>query len=101
MDVGATLEMIAASALPQERDEKRKELAAYLNQLILDDFPALVQTLYRVDISEQKINAVLKENPSADAGDLLAELMIQRQQEKQFSRQRFRSTENPPDEEAW
>lgn len=101
MDVPATLEMIAASSSVQEQQDKQKELAAYLNQLLQNDFAALVQTLYRVDVSEQKLKQVLAENPQADAGDLIAELLIQRQKEKAISRQSFPQKDKPPEEEAW
>lgn len=101
MDVPATLEIIAASSSLQEQEDKKKELAAYLNELLINDFAALVQVLYRVDVSEQKLKTALKENPEADAGDLLAELLIRRQKEKGISRQTFLAKDEPPEEEAW
>lgn len=102
MDVAATLEIITTSASLQEREDQTRALAAYLDQLVANDFPALLQLLYRVDVSEQKVKAVLKENPQAAAGDLLAELIIQRQKEKALAKKNFTTTEAPPpDEEAW
>lgn len=101
MDVTAALEIIATSASLTEQEEHKKELAAYLNQLLQSDFPALVQVLYRVDVSEKKLKSVLTDNPQADAGDLLAELMIERQKEKAATRQTLRPTDPPPGEEAW
>ena len=101
MDVVATLDIINASPSVTEQEEHRKELAAYLNQLITNDFSALIQVLYRVDVSEQKLKNVLKENPQADAGDLLAELLIQRQKEKMAVRQNLLRANQPPEEDAW
>lgn len=102
MDVAAALDAITTSQVTQQQEDMKKELAAYLNRLILDDFPALVQKLYRVDVSEQKLKAVLQENPSANAGDLLAELLVQRQREKVLARQTFTSSNDDlPEDEAW
>ena len=101
MDVTATLQIIAASSSLQEQEDTKKQLAAYLNNLVLNDFPALLQVLYRIDVSEQKLKTVLRENPQADAGDLLAELLLQRQKEKELSRQFFSANAKPPAEEGW
>ena len=90
------------SALPEEKKEGlKKELAACLNDLLLHDFPALVQLLYRVDVSEKKLKAVLQENTDKDAGDLLAALLIERQQEKAAARKRFQQSDNKSEEERW
>lgn len=101
MDINAALGVIVASASATEAEEERQALAAYLAHLLTNDFAALVQTLYRVDVSEQKLKAALKENPSADAGDLLAELLVQRQKEKAAQRQTFRVADKPQGDEAW
>lgn len=101
MDVVATLDIINNSPSLTEQEEHRKELAAYLNHLIANDFPALVQVLYRVDVPEQKLKTVLKENPQADAGELLAELLMQRQKEKAATRQSTSRADKPSEEDAW
>lgn len=101
MDVSGTLEKLSTDLSASEKEVLTKELSTYLNHLLLTDFPALVQLLYRVDVSEKKLKTVLAENPGADAGDLLAELLIQRQQEKAVARQAQRPTDAAPDEEAW
>jgi hypothetical protein len=54
-----------------------------------------------VDVPEKKLKTVLKENPNEDAGKLIADLMIQRQQEKQVVRSRFRFPTDATDEERW
>ena len=80
MDVLPLLDEYQAT-LPVERKQALKsELAACLNDMLLHNFHGLVQVLYRVDVSEKKLKAVLKENPTEDAGNLLADLLIQRQQ---------------------
>lgn len=88
--------------LPVDRKETiRSRLSQHLNFLLLHDFAALVQLLYRVDVSEARVKTVLHQNPGVDAGDLLADLLIQRQQEK---RKTFNSFQQPPaasEEERW
>ena len=101
MDVGLLLQQLAAPLSIEKRDLVREQLSSYINQLLLCDFHALVQLLYRVDVPEQKLKDVLKENPHEDAGNLIADLIIQRQQEKYFLRKSFPSSNNIPDEEKW
>jgi hypothetical protein len=91
-----------ASAMPEEKRENlKKNLAACLNELLLHDFAALVQLLYRVDVSEKKLKAVLQDNPGKDAGDLLAGLLLERQQEKIAAKNQFRFPTDASEEERW
>lgn len=88
--------------LPAERKEAiRSRLSQVLNQLLLHDFSALVQVLYRVDVTEARVKSVLQQQPGTDAGDLLADLLLQRLEEK---RKTVTSFQHPPaasDEERW
>ena len=101
MDVISALEIITISSSITEAEENKKALAAYLNNLLLNDFAALVQTLYRIDVSETKVKTLLIENPQADAGDLLAELLVQRQKEKMAVKKSFDVMDRSPEEEGW
>lgn len=101
MNVDAALQNLTANLSVDERAAIKKELSAYLNNLLLNDFSALVQILYRVDVSEEKLKLVLKENTVADAGDLLAELLIERQFQKLTERNSSPLQEDIPDEEKW
>jgi hypothetical protein len=89
-------------ALPEkQKDAIWIRLSQVLNQLLLHDFGALVQILYRVDVSEAKVKNILQQYPDTDAGDLLADLLVQRHEEK---RKTFTSFQSPPaesDEEKW
>ncbi len=78
-------------------------LAERINYLIINDFSMLVQILYRIDVSEQKIKNLLKENQGSDAGKILAALIIERQMQKIRSRQqKGRDDKNIIDEtERW
>ena len=84
-----------------EKQELREELVTYISLLLLNDFPALVQLLYRVDVSEEKLKTLLKENPETDAAVLIADLLIQRQQEKAALRTSAQKDTEIPPEEKW
>jgi hypothetical protein len=79
----------------------RQRLSSHINSLIESDFQKLVSILYRVDVDEQKLGSLLKENTSMNAGDIIADLIIERQLQKIRSRQQFRRDENINDDEKW
>lgn len=100
MDVTNALQNYSAALSEEEQTTIRNELSTYLNYLLLNDFAALVQILYRVDVSEQKLKEVLQQNKQADAGDLLTNLIIERQLQKAIYRSETK-TKDMPDEERW
>lgn len=78
------------------------DLIAYINHLIAHDFSKLVYLLYAVDVPEKKLKRLLAENPGENAGKLIAQLMLERQEQKRKSREQFK--QNPadiPDDERW
>lgn len=89
---------ITHCATPQEL---LNQLAASINHLIDTDFTRLVNTLYRLDINEHKLKQVLEQNAGINAGELIAALVIERQLEKQKSREQFKSAQDIPDDEKW
>jgi hypothetical protein len=101
MDLTAALQKLGTDLSVDEKAAVKYELSAYLNYLLVNDFPGLVQILYRVDVSEQKLKTVLLDNKEADAGDLLSELIMQRQNEKTAMRQSFPPAEDLSGEESW
>jgi len=83
-------------------DELVEALAIHLNDMIVHHFSQLITALYRIDVSEQKIRQTLRENPQADAGKIIAHLIIERQKQKIKTRELFRSRDNDIDEdERW
>lgn len=59
-----------------------RQLADYINRLILTNFEKMIQLLYRIDVSETRLKQLLKENPNEDAGKMIAALIIERQIQK-------------------
>ena len=80
----------------------KKELASLLNDMILHRFDLLVQLLYKIDVPEEQVKQLLREHPQSDAGMLLAELLLQRQEQKKAILKK--PTPNPtdiPEEDRW
>lgn len=76
-------------------------LALEINRLILEDFPRLVQILYRLDIDEIQLKQMLEKYVYEDAGYVIAQLIIQREMSKVESRQQNREMGNIPEDEQW
>lgn len=79
--------------------ELHAQLASYINQLIRNDFDKLISYLYRIDVNEQKLKTLLQQNPQEDAGNLIASLIIERQEQKIKTREQFSQRDNDFDEE--
>ena len=75
------------------------QLSAYINTLIKNDFDKLITYLYRIDVNEQKLKTLLLENPGEDAGNIIATLIIERQEQKIKTRKQFSQRDNNFDEE--
>jgi hypothetical protein len=83
------------------REELEALLAEMINDLILRDFSRLIQILYRVDVSEQKLKDLLKQYPNTTAGSIIAPLIIERQEKKIESRNSFGKHQRGSNEERW
>ena len=85
-----------------QKEEMKDHLIFCINHLLLHDFDKLVQILYMVDVSETKLKEVLQKNPGTDAAVIIADLLLQRQEEKIKTKEAFRkSNDNLPGEDKW
>jgi hypothetical protein len=82
-------------------EKVKKKLMDLLNELINNDFEALIQLLYRIDVNEKKIRDLLNENESKDAASVIANLIIERQLQKIESRKNYRPENDNCNEERW
>ena len=57
-------------------------LSEQINFLIKNNFSSLIAVLYRLDISEKKLRRLLANNADKNAGDIIADLIIERQLQK-------------------
>lgn len=89
--------------LPETISEEKlqQELAAFVNNLINTNFEKLVSLLYRIDVSEIKLKELLKNNEDKNAGEIIAALIIERQQQKIKSKRLFSRDDDISEEEKW
>lgn len=73
-----------------------------INDLLVNNFKELIQVLYRVDVAEIKLKRLLNENKGKDAALIIADLIIERLQQKINSRNQFKMDIGfIPDDEKW
>lgn len=82
-------------------EQLRSSLASHINHLINHDFEKLVFYLYRIDVDEARMRALLAYKEGNDAPVLIADLIIERQLQKIKSRAASAKDEDIPDEERW
>ncbi len=93
---------LGISITGNDADKNRQALALRVNELLERDFERLLSILYRMDVSEQKLKQWLLESPGVDAGLIIADLMIERHDQKIKSRQQFKQRDNDiSEEEKW
>ena len=78
-------------------DALENQLAEKINLLIQRDFEAVVQLLYRIDVSEKRLRGILNSDTGEDAGRIIARLIMERQWQKIESRRRYRQDDGGSD----
>jgi hypothetical protein len=78
-----------------------QDLSYYINHLISNDFNKLIAILYRLDVSEEQVHKLLKQQPNELASDPISQLIIERQQKKKQMKATFEKDENIPEDEKW
>ena len=68
------------------------DLMAYINDCIQHDFNKLVQLLYRIDVSEEKLKYILQLNPNEYAAKLIAAVIVERLAATKAARASFSTT---------
>ncbi|MDR0793346.1 MAG: hypothetical protein LBE82_08545 [Chitinophagaceae bacterium] len=76
-------------------------LAGAVNELIQNDFPVLIQILYRVDVNETKLKQMLAAHPEEGAGYIIASMLLERQIQKQETKKMFATQAAESEEEPW
>ena len=101
-DNAITNKLFATTDIAVLSDKKLfDKLAAYINELVNHDFDYLVALLYRIDVDEKKIRELLGSQKDANAGEIIAGLIIRRLEQKIKSREQFKPPTNIPEEEKW
>ena len=95
-------EELGVILLENSFEGNRLLLAEKVNELIHGDFSKLVSILYRMDVNEDRLKVLLRENKDLNAGAIIADLIIERQAQKIKSRRQSNQRENNIDEnEKW
>lgn len=83
-----------SSLIPNNDFEKLEEFRKYLTEKMADmldnNYNLLINTLYRIDISESKLGALFSSKNKESIPAKLADLIIERQIEKINFRKRYR-----------
>ena len=66
------------------------ELSQYIQELIDTDFSKLVNTLYRIDVSETKIKKALQNCQPQESNKVIARLIIEREKQKIKTREEYK-----------
>ena len=93
--------MDTENELLKQAELTAEQLSIFINDLIEKDFSRLVQILYRLDVSEDKLKTVLLENPTGDAGNMIAKLIMERIEQRQKTKELFRQEGEIPEDEKW
>lgn len=74
----------------------------YIDHLISKDFDALLLLLYRIDVNEEKVRSMLAATKGENPAQTIAELILERQKQKLYWRNKFRNSPvQIDDEERW
>lgn len=86
-----------SSLIPNNDFERLEEFRVYLTEKMKDlldnNFNLLINTLYRIDISEKKLSGLFASKNKESIPERLAELIIERQIQKINFRKRYREGE--------
>ena len=82
-------------------EETRLLLINKINDLINNDFQKLVYYLYRIDVDENRMRALLDKKEGENAAELISDLIIERQLQKIENRKKYSGKGNPSNEEKW
>jgi hypothetical protein len=93
--------MAADNEILRLEDLTAEQMASFINDLIDKDFSRLVQILYRLDVSEDKLKSVLLEHPTGDAGDMIAQLILERIAQREKAKELFKQEGDIPEDEKW
>lgn len=63
-------------------DDARAQMIQHINELIEHDFNRLISILYRIDVDEDKLKKRLREFPQVNAGEIILDMMVERQAPK-------------------
>ncbi len=76
-------------------EQLREKLSVVINELINHDFEKLVFHLYRIDVDEARMRALLTHREGENSAGLIADLIIERQLQKLRTKEGFKQKADP------
>jgi hypothetical protein len=89
------------NSISKKDDDLRRLLSNKINHLILYDFGRLLRILYYVDVPEHKLKLLIQDLPSADAADIITDMIIERQLQKIKTRDENKNHDSANEEDRW
>ena len=87
--------LLPALAAEEEKFRALRELLIRrIEELAEKDMQKLLWILYRIDVSEKKLNETLKQTPPEKFAAVMADMIIARQVEKAESRKKYNSEDS-------
>jgi len=84
-----------------QRPNLREQLTVAINDMIVHDFDNLIQILYRMDVSEIKLKDMLQQHATENTAGIIADLVMERQEQKIATRKLFKPADDIPEEDKW
>ncbi|MCO5247762.1 MAG: hypothetical protein M9887_02270 [Chitinophagales bacterium] len=81
-------------------EELLQWLTTQVEEMVSHDFDGLIQLLYRIDVDERKLKALIAENNAFESNRVIAKMILERQKQKVFWRNKFKSNQNEDDDEG-
>jgi hypothetical protein len=100
MEINALLQAMGSSLPRKDKEMLAAQLQDHVTFLIRHDFERLVQVLYSVDIDENRLRMLLRQQPQTDAAAIISSLIIERQAQKELTRRQFKM-DITDDAERW
>ena len=92
---------IAVAKQVNSADEFRIQLTTAIEELIRNDFSRLIHILYRLDVDEEKLKKQIKDNHVGRHAEIICNMIIERQLQRQDARKKSGGNENISEEEKW
>ena len=70
-------------------EELMNQLIPAMNNLLVKNKQKLMQVLYKIDISEQKLSKAISKFPKVQLAEIIAHLVIEREMQKVITRKLF------------
>ena len=66
-------------------------LTQRIDFMVSHDFERLIQLLYRIDVSESKLKAMIAQNDAFESSRVVAKMILDRQKQKIYWRDKFKN----------